>query len=57
MKTSVKKLIHTKTVFYSLFEPTPLLKRAIRSAHADRSRGKSIGPFSSVRDTMKSLRS
>lgn len=38
-------------------EPTPLLQQALHSAHADRSRGKSVGPFSSARDMMKSLRS
>ena len=57
INASLKNLTRTKTVSYSLLEPTLLLQRAIRSARADRARGKSIGPFSSVRDVMKSLRS
>ncbi|OGI70160.1 hypothetical protein A3A09_03585 [Candidatus Nomurabacteria bacterium RIFCSPLOWO2_01_FULL_42_20] len=55
INASLKNLARSKTVSYSLLEPTPLLKNAIRSARADRARGKSIGPFSSSRDMMKSL--
>lgn len=54
---SLKNLTRTKTVFYSLFEPTPFLKQAIRSARTDRVRRKSIGPFASARDMVRSLRS
>ncbi|MBI4599965.1 type II toxin-antitoxin system RelB/DinJ family antitoxin [Candidatus Uhrbacteria bacterium] len=57
VNASLKHLARTKTISYSLLEPTPLLQSAIRSARVDRSRGKSIGPFFSVKDTMKSLRS
>jgi len=55
INASLKNLARSKTVSYSLLEPTPLLKNAIRSARADRARGKSIVPFSSSRDMMKSL--
>ncbi len=57
VNASLKNLVRTKTISYSLLEPTPLLQSAIASARADRAQGKSIGPFSSVKDTMKSLRS
>jgi addiction module RelB/DinJ family antitoxin len=57
INASLKHLARTKTISYSLLEPTPPLQGAIRSARAERVRGKSIGPFSSAKDTMKSLRS
>lgn len=37
---SLKHLARSKTVSYSLLEPTPLLARAIRSARADRAKKK-----------------
>ena len=55
VNASLKNLARSKTVSYSLLEPTPLLKNAIDSARADRARGKSIGPFNSSKDMMKSL--
>lgn len=56
VNASLKNLVRSKTISYSLLEPTPRLKHAIRSARADRARGKSIGPFVRVSDVMKSLR-
>ncbi len=55
INASLKNLTRSKTVSYSLLEPTPLLKKAIESARADRVRGKSIGPFKSSKEMMKSL--
>lgn len=57
INASLKHLARSKTVSYSILEPTPLLKNAIKSARADRARGKSIGPFKSSREMMKSLSS
>ena len=55
INASLKNLARSKTVSYSLLEPTPLLKNAIKSARADRAKGKSVGPFYSSKDMMKSL--
>ena len=57
VNASLKNLMREKAISYSLLEPSPLLKKAIESARKDRTRGKSIGPFSNVSDLMKSLRS
>ncbi|MEX2029168.1 MAG: type II toxin-antitoxin system RelB/DinJ family antitoxin [Candidatus Paceibacterota bacterium] len=57
VNASLKNLARSKTVSYSLLEPTPMLKKAMLSARRDRAKGKSIGPFSNVKDLMKSLRS
>jgi addiction module RelB/DinJ family antitoxin len=57
VNASLKDLARSKTISYSLLEPTPLLKNAITSARADRSNKKLIAPFSTVPDMMKSLRS
>lgn len=57
INASLKNLARSKTVSYSLLEPTPLLKNAINSSRKDRTLGKSAGPFSSVKDLMKSLKS
>lgn len=54
---SLKNLVRSKTISYSLFEPTPLLKNAIESSRIDRACEKSSGPFSRVSDIMESLRS
>ncbi len=53
---SLKHLARSKTVSYSLLEPTPLLAGAIRSARADRTK-KKPATFSKTKDLMKSLRS
>lgn len=55
INASLKNLARSKTVSYSLLEPTPLLKNAINSARADRTRRKSVGPFYSSKNMMKSL--
>ncbi|HEV7702144.1 MAG TPA: type II toxin-antitoxin system RelB/DinJ family antitoxin [Candidatus Paceibacterota bacterium] len=57
INASLKNLVRSKTVSYSLLEPAPLLKKAITSARAERARGKSAGPFYSSKDMMKSLTS
>jgi addiction module RelB/DinJ family antitoxin len=57
VNASLKDLARSKTISYSLLEPTPLLKDAITSARADRSKKNSIAHFSNVPDMMKSLRS
>lgn len=53
----LKNLARSKTVSYSLLEPTPLLQKAIETSRKERNRGKSKGPFSSAQSLMKSLRS
>jgi addiction module RelB/DinJ family antitoxin len=55
INASLKNLVRSKSLSYSLLEPTPLLKNAINSARRDRARGKSVGPFYSSKDLMKSL--
>jgi len=55
VNASLKNLARSKTISYSLLEPTPLLKKAINSARIDRARGKSNRHFSTSREMMKSL--
>ena len=57
VNASLKNLARSKTVSYSLLEPTPFLKKAIRQARRDRVHGKSSGQFHNVDHFMKSLRS
>ncbi|MEI7709323.1 MAG: type II toxin-antitoxin system RelB/DinJ family antitoxin [bacterium] len=58
INASLKNLARSKTVSYSLLEPSPFLKKAIRQARRDRAKGDNIiGPFHNVDDFMKSLRS
>lgn len=57
VNASLKNLVRSKTVSYSLLEPSPMLKRAIESARRDRVKGKLIGPFSNAADFLKSLHS
>ncbi len=54
---SLKELIRSKTVSFSLLEPSDLLKDAIRDTRAMRKAGKNFGPFSSAHEMMKSLES
>ncbi len=56
INASLKNLMRTKTVSYSILEPSPMLKRAIRSARQDRVQGKSYGPFS-LKDSIAFLKS
>lgn len=55
INASLKNLARSKTISYSILEPTPLLKKAIMSARTDRARGKSSKPFHSSKEMMKSL--
>jgi len=55
INASLKNLVRSKSLSFSLLEPTPLLKNAIDSARTDRAKGKSVGPFYSSKDLMKSL--
>lgn len=57
INASLKNLVRSKTVSYSLLEPTPLLEKAIHSARKDRTLGKSVARFKSSSEMMKSLRS
>ena len=58
VNASLKNLVRSKTISYSLLEPSPKLKRIIRQARNDRAQGKNIvGPFHNVESFMKSLRS
>ena len=56
VNASLKNLVRSKTISYSLLEPTPLLEKAIRSARTERTKKKSP-TFSNTSDFMKSLRS
>lgn len=57
INASLKNLARTKTISFSVLEPSEYLKKAIREAEADRKKGKSVGPFNDVPSLMKSLRS
>lgn len=57
VNASLKNLARSKTISYSLLEPTSLLKDAIASARADRSKKKPTSSFSNATDMMKALRS
>jgi len=57
INASLKNLARSKTVSFSLLEPTPFLAKAIRSADADYAKGKkTVGPFRDAESMMKSLR-
>ncbi|MEK7122743.1 MAG: type II toxin-antitoxin system RelB/DinJ family antitoxin [Patescibacteria group bacterium] len=57
INASLKNLARTRTISYSLSEPTPLLQEAINTSRSDRKKGRSCGPFSTAEDMMRSLRS
>ncbi len=57
INASLRNLARTKSISYSLLEPSEYLKKAIRSADADYAKGKSIGPFCDAKSMIKSLRS
>ena len=57
INASLKGLVREKSISFSLLEPSDILKEAIRNARTMRVRGKNFGPFSSVSNMMKSLRS
>ncbi|MBI3631401.1 MAG: type II toxin-antitoxin system RelB/DinJ family antitoxin [Candidatus Staskawiczbacteria bacterium] len=56
INASLKDLVRSKTISYSLLEPTQLLEKSIRSARIDRTKRKQV-TFSTAPDFMKSLRS
>ena len=55
INASLKNLARSKTISYSVLEPSPLLKKAITASRAER---KKVTPvrFSSSSEMMKSLR-
>ena len=55
VNASLKNLVRSKTISYSLLEPSPMLKRAIKSARREHERGELYGPFDNVKDLVKSL--
>ncbi len=57
VNASLKNLARSKTVSFSILEPSPRLKRSIASARRDRAQGKSIGPFRDAESMIQSLRS
>ncbi|OGI83046.1 hypothetical protein A3I95_00840 [Candidatus Nomurabacteria bacterium RIFCSPLOWO2_02_FULL_44_12] len=57
VNASLKNLVRSKTISYSLLEPSPLLKRAIKASQREQERGELFGPFGNVKDLMKSLES
>ena len=56
INASLKNLARSKTISFSVLEPTPLLAKSIRSARTDRAK-KKPETFSKTSDFMKSLRS
>jgi len=57
INASLKNLARSKTVSFSVLEPSARLKKSILSARTERAKGKSVGPFFNASDMMKSLRS
>ena len=57
INASLKGLVREKSISFSLFEPSDILKEAIRDTRTMRAHSKNHGPFSSASDVMKSLRS
>ena len=56
VNASLKNLARSKSVSYSLLEPTPLLVDAISAARKERVRGVSKGSFTTASELMHSLR-
>ncbi len=54
---SLKELVRSKTISFTLLEPSDLLRDAIRDTRAMRAKGKNFDSFSSASAMMKSLRS
>ena len=57
INASLRNLARTKTVSFSVLEPSARLKKSIESARHDRALGKSFGPFRDAESMIKSLRS
>ncbi len=56
INASLRNLARTKTISYSLLEPSERLKKSIESARKDRALGKTFGPFYDAESMIKSLR-
>lgn len=57
INASLKNLSRSKTISFSVLEPSARLKRSIRSAHDDYVKGKNIvGPFYDAKSMIESLR-
>lgn len=57
INASLKNLSRSKTISFSVLEPSQRLKRSIKSARLDRARGNSVGPFRDAESMIRSLRS
>ncbi len=57
INASLKNLSRSKTISFSVLEPSARLKRSIKSARLDRARGNSVGPFRDAESMIRSLRS
>lgn len=56
INASLKNLARSKTISYSVLEPSPRLKRSIKSARLDRVHRKSVGSFRDAESMIRSLR-
>ncbi|MBI5798723.1 MAG: type II toxin-antitoxin system RelB/DinJ family antitoxin [Candidatus Yonathbacteria bacterium] len=57
INASLKNLARNKAVSFSVLEPSPRLKRSLRSSDADYAKGKnSVGPFYDAESMIRSLR-
>ena len=59
INASLKNLAREKTISYSVLEPSPKLKKIIRDARLERTKGISYGPFDGAEkaaDFLKSLK-
>ena len=57
VNASLKNLARTKTISYSVLEPSSMLKKAILSARKDRALGVDQEVFTNAEDFITSLRS
>lgn len=46
INASLKNLIRSRGISYSILEPSPMLKKAIKEARTDRVKRQNCGPFS-----------
>lgn len=52
-----KDFVRTKSVSFTIAEPSPRLQKIITTARIDRQKGKTKGPFGTIDGLMKSLNS
>ena len=57
INASLKNLAREKTISYSILEPSPKLKKTIREARLERTKGTSYGPFDGAEKAAEFLRS